>query len=110
VDEPSRTARVVAAHRLRCARPDPGFGDPVADDRLAADASDGLAADPQAPIGRYLAARTRAFDRAVLHAIERGNTQIVVLGAGYDGRALRFASDDVRWFEVDHPAHAGRQA
>jgi methyltransferase (TIGR00027 family) len=103
VDEPSRTARVVAAHRLRCARPDPGFGDPVADDRLAADASDGLAADPQAPIGRYLAARTRAFDRAVLHAIERGNTQIVVLGAGYDGRALRFASDDVRWFEVDHP-------
>jgi methyltransferase (TIGR00027 family) len=103
VDEPSRTARVVAAHRLRCERPDPGFGDPVADDRLAADASDGLAADPQAPIGRYLAARTRAFDRAVLHAIQRGNPQIVVLGAGYDGRALRFARDDVRWFEVDHP-------
>ena len=103
MDEPSRTARVVAAHRLRCERPNPGFGDPVADDRLAADASDGLAADPQARIGRYLAARTRAFDRAVLHAIERGNTQIVVLGAGYDGRALRFARDGVCWFEVDHP-------
>jgi O-methyltransferase involved in polyketide biosynthesis len=28
----------------------------------------------------------------------------VVVGAGYDGRAIRFASPGVRFFEVDHPA------
>lgn len=29
---------------------------------------------------------------------------MVIVAAGYDGRALRFASPGVRWFEVDHPA------
>jgi methyltransferase (TIGR00027 family) len=28
----------------------------------------------------------------------------VLIGAGYDGRALRYAKPGVRWFEVDHPA------
>jgi methyltransferase (TIGR00027 family) len=31
----------------------------------------------------------------------------VVGGAGYDGRALRYAKPGVRWFEVDHPATQG---
>ncbi len=31
-------------------------------------------------------------------------TQAVVVGAGYDGRALRYAKPGVRWFELDHPA------
>ena len=30
--------------------------------------------------------------------------QVVLVGAGYDGRTMRFASDAVRWFEVDTPA------
>jgi methyltransferase (TIGR00027 family) len=51
-----------------------------------------------------MAVRTRFFDNAVLDAINRGIQQVVILGAGYDGRALRFRSPHVRFFEVDHPA------
>jgi len=51
-----------------------------------------------------MARRTAFFDRASLAALERGVPQIVILGAGYDGRALRFATPGVTWFEVDHPA------
>jgi methyltransferase (TIGR00027 family) len=48
--------------------------------------------------------RTRVVDAEVARAIGRGTDQIVLLGAGYDGRALRFAADSVRWFEVDSAA------
>jgi methyltransferase (TIGR00027 family) len=48
--------------------------------------------------------RTAFFDAETLRAIERGTPQVVIVAAGYDGRALRFASPRVRWFEVDHPA------
>jgi methyltransferase (TIGR00027 family) len=48
--------------------------------------------------------RTRFFDRETLAAIRSGTGQIVIVAAGYDGRALRFASPNVRWFEVDHPS------
>jgi methyltransferase (TIGR00027 family) len=51
----------------------------------------------------YLAARTWFFDQAVVDAIDRGVTQIVIAAAGYDTRALRYAKDGVRWFELDHP-------
>jgi methyltransferase (TIGR00027 family) len=40
----------------------------------------------------------------VVTAIASGVRQIVVGGAGYDGRAFRYAKPGVRWFEVDHPA------
>ena len=30
--------------------------------------------------------------------------QVVVVGAGYDGRSLRYSNPGVRWFELDHPA------
>jgi methyltransferase (TIGR00027 family) len=53
---------------------------------------------------RHLAVRTAFFDRETLDAVRRLVLQVVIVGAGYDGRALRFASPDVRWFEVDHPA------
>jgi methyltransferase (TIGR00027 family) len=60
------------------------------------------------PIGsrlrRLVAARTAFFDQATLAAIEDGIGQVVILAAGYDARALRFAAPNVRWFEVDHPA------
>jgi methyltransferase (TIGR00027 family) len=100
---PSATARRVAAHRLGFTRVAAGYGDPAADEALAADVVGGLTVSA----GRmhdYLAARTAFFDRAVTGAIDRGVRQIVTGAAGYDGRALRYARPDVRWFEVDHPA------
>ena len=39
----------------------------------------------------------------VVEAISAGVRQIVILGAGYDDRALRFRTPGVRFFEVDHP-------
>src|SRR5215469_304239 len=101
---PSVTAARVAAYRLAFERLPFPAGDPSADERLAAD----VAADlgdfkPSERMGRYLAARTRFFDRVVVGAIERGVAQLVVIGAGYDGRSLRYAVPGVRWFEVDHP-------
>ena len=52
----------------------------------------------------YIRARTAFFDRVVVASIDRGITQVVIGGAGYDGRAFRYAKPGVRWFEVDHPA------
>jgi methyltransferase (TIGR00027 family) len=99
----SHTARVVAAGRLEYDRVAAGYGDPAADEALSRDVADGLT-----PRGgrmhEYLRARTAFFDRVLVHAIDRGITQVVVGGAGYDGRALRYARPGVRWFEVDHPA------
>ena len=51
-----------------------------------------------------MAARTAFVDSEVTRAIGLGTAQVVIIGAGYDGRALRFARPGVSWFEVDHPA------
>lgn len=51
-----------------------------------------------------MALRTKFIDDEVLRAIAAGVTQAVLIGAGYDGRALRFGQPELRWFEVDHPA------
>jgi methyltransferase (TIGR00027 family) len=49
--------------------------------------------------------RTVAIDAAVRDAIAAGATQLVILGAGYDGRAWRMPElNGVKVFEVDHPA------
>lgn len=47
--------------------------------------------------------RTKAFDAALLDALQNGATQVVVLGAGFDSRAYRFQSQlgSVRVMEVD---------
>jgi methyltransferase (TIGR00027 family) len=100
---PSATARLVAVHRLGFARVDTDYGDPAADEALAADVAAGRAA-PANRMHDYLAARTSFFDRTVVGAIDRGVRQVVVGAAGYDGRAFRYAKPGVRWFEVDHPA------
>ena len=52
----------------------------------------------------HLAARTAYFDRVTVRSLEGGIAQVVIAGAGYDGRALRYAKPGVRWFEIDHPA------
>ena len=100
----SVTAARVAAYRLAFERHPFPSGDPAADERLAADVAAGLGDfQPSERMGRYLAARTRFFDRVAVGAIERGVAQLVVIGAGYDGRSLRYARPGVGWFEVDHP-------
>lgn len=47
--------------------------------------------------------RTKAFDAALLDALQDGVRQVVVLGAGFDSRAYRFKSQlgEVRFMEVD---------
>jgi methyltransferase (TIGR00027 family) len=111
--EPSLTARGVALARSRLQRPAASTGDPDGDVALARSLADDAeqlrsAGGREARSGDrrlvFIEARTRFFDDAVLGAIERGVTQIVILGAGYDGRALRFRTPGVRFFEVDHPA------
>jgi methyltransferase (TIGR00027 family) len=52
--------------------------------------------------------RTRHFDDIFVDRIEAGVRQFVILGAGLDTRAYRFAHrlKDARVFEVDHPQTA----
>lgn len=59
----------------------------------------------------HVSLRRAAIDEALTAALEAGATQLVVLGAGLDGRAWRLPSlRDVTVFEVDHPAtQAGKQ-
>jgi len=99
----SHTARSVAARRLEYGRMAAGYGDPAADEALSRDVADGLT-PRRNRMHEYLRARTAFFDRVVVHALDRGITQVVTGGAGYDGRAFRYARPGVRWFEVDHPA------
>jgi len=100
---PSVTARRVAAYRLGFIRVAADYGDPAADEALAADVAAGWAA-PANRMHDYLGARTSFFDRTVVSALDRGVRQVVVGAAGYDGRAFRYTKPGVRWFEVDHPA------
>src|SRR5204862_1102321 len=95
----SNTARRVAALRAQFDRPHTPDGDPDAQRRLAR----GMRPGGAVKLREHLLARTRFFDRAVLHALARGIDQVVIVGAGYDDRALRFRSPGVRFFELDHP-------
>lgn len=54
----------------------------------------------------YVVARTRYFDDVLAAVLADPVEQLVILGAGYDSRALRFADRLSRTtvFEVDHPA------
>lgn len=97
------TAQRVAAHRLTFDRMAAPYGDPAADERLSRDVAGGSTTGSAQRMAAYLAARTTFFDRAVVTALDRGVTQVVVAAAGYDGRAWRYAKPGVRWFEVDHP-------
>jgi len=105
VDErgPSWTARRVAAHRLDFTRVPAPYGDAAADEALARDVAGELRIT-EGRMHEYLAARTAFFDRIVVGALDGGVRQVVIGGAGYDGRALRYAKPGVSWFEVDHPA------
>jgi methyltransferase (TIGR00027 family) len=101
---PSVTARAVALGRSRLLRPQTPTGNPEAENRLYVELGGPLWWPVAMRWQRRIAARTRFFDEVTLAAIEAGITQVVVVGAGYDGRALRFAAPGVRFFEIDHPA------
>lgn len=60
--------------------------------------------------GDLMALRTLAIDEAVREAIAGSAKQLVILGAGYDGRAWRMPElAGVKVFEVDHPATQGNK-
>ena len=92
----------MAAQRASFPRLPSPHGRPEADQLLQDDVAGGIAVRRTELTG-YLQARTAFFDRFVVDSIGRGTSQIVTVGAGYDGRSLRYASPGVRWFELDHP-------
>jgi methyltransferase (TIGR00027 family) len=111
--QPSRTALgaagLRAAHQVldRAAI----FPDPLALRILGADADDlvreaEVEADPfRQRLRWFIAVRSRVADDALAAATKRGARQLVVLGAGLDTTAYRaLPSQDLRIFEVDHPA------
>jgi methyltransferase (TIGR00027 family) len=101
---PSETARRVASYRLGYQRLETPFGNPGAEDSLMRDVAAGTAPPSGAVMSGYLEARTAFFDRVVVNSLGRNVSQVVNVGAGYDGRSLRYAKDGVRWWEVDRPA------
>ena len=121
-DTPSRTAQWVAAAR--------GLGMLLPDDVRVADDPYGLAftstrlaallaeRGPKAlaalPGMRtwivYMQIRTKLLDDAVRRFVDDGGDQVVLLGAGFDCRALRLPElADATVFEVDHPATQGHK-
>lgn len=116
-DTPSRTAQWVAAARglgmllpsdVRLAE-DP-YGLQFSSARLArmldARSPRALAVMPGIkPWVVYMQVRTRVLDDAIRAFVAGGGHQVVVLGAGFDTRALRLPElADASVFEVDHPA------
>ena len=105
---PSATARWEAGQRIRLERTRPSTpgADVRAERALYRDVRRrGVALPLPLTLDRpaTFARRTAFIDREVAGAVGRGIDQVVLVGAGYDGRALRFAGS-TRWFEVDHPA------
>lgn len=122
---PSRTAAWVALARSMAARLPPAaqlvhdpygaeFEQPGARSRLHA-----VLDRAHVPLHRfpgvqpwilYMQVRTRVIDDAVRAFVAAGGTQVVLLGAGYDTRALRLPElAGVRVFEIDHPATQGHK-
>jgi methyltransferase (TIGR00027 family) len=113
--EPSRTALAAARHRAAHQVLEHGriFADPLAVRILGEDADTVAREAEQNPSARrmriFIAVRTRFAEDSLTAAVERGVRQLVVLGAGLDTYAYRWASlgtsrEIVRIFEVDHPA------
>jgi methyltransferase (TIGR00027 family) len=106
MNSPSRTSQAVALARVGLDRPHSPYGDPDAQRRLCMD----MQFSAPGWLLPSIAARTRFVDNQVVAAIGSGTRQIVICGAGYDDRALRFRTPGVRYFELDHPATQGDKA
>jgi methyltransferase (TIGR00027 family) len=111
--QPSRTALGAAGLRAAHQVLDGAaiFADPLALRILGSDADDlvreaEVEADPfRQRLRWFIAVRSRIADDALTAAAKRGARQLVVLGAGLDTTAYRaLPSQDLRIFEVDHPA------
>ncbi len=105
----SRTSQAVALLRAELDRPSTPRGDSGAQRALC----EGMRPVPAGARQRLLpqlAARTRFFDDLVLRAMADGVRQVVVCGAGFDDRALRFRTPGVRFFELDQPATQAHKA
>ena len=121
-DRPSRTARFVTLGR---AFADAGlshvadFHDPTArvflsdkgkrslakTERVWKERKRSMSAEASRVMADSIALRTVTIDNAVRDAMAAGARQLVILGAGYDGRAWRLPElTGVKVFEVDHPA------
>jgi methyltransferase (TIGR00027 family) len=108
---PSRTALAAASHRAAHQILENGriFSDPLAVRILGIDAATVAREAEEQPTRRamrlFIAVRTRFAEDALAAAVERGASQLVVLGAGLDTYAYRTKlGDRLRIFEVDHPA------
>jgi methyltransferase (TIGR00027 family) len=99
----SFTARAVATVRARVPRLSTADGDVAAADRFVDGVRLPLLLHWHPTLRAYLAARTAFFDRCLLEAIEWGASQVVIVGAGSDDRAIRMRSRGVKFFEVDEP-------
>lgn len=120
--KPSQTASMVAFFRALAhlgVTSAKGFQDPTAEHLLPTPWAQIYALtrrrarrDPQHPSFAdarrgtdLLALRTLTIDAHLRDALASGARQLVILGAGLDGRAYRLRGlADVRVFEVDHPA------
>jgi methyltransferase (TIGR00027 family) len=121
-ERPSRTAHFVAHGRALAdagLSHVPDFHDPTArvflnakgkrsltkTERAAREGRRGIGIEMARVMADMIALRTAVIDTAVRNAIAGGATQLVILGAGYDGRAWRMPElAGVKVFEVDHPA------
>jgi methyltransferase (TIGR00027 family) len=121
---PSFTADLVASLRALYAELPPPYR--LAEDEIAADLVPRALALPARAAARvpavtpvlhrglakltlglslHVPLRSRAVDDAVRDAVRAGATELVILGAGLDARALRMEElREVRVFEVDHPS------
>ena len=124
-ERPSRTAHFVAHGRALAdagLSHVPDFHDPTAriflnekgkrslakTERATREGKRSMALEMARVMADMIALRTAAIDTAVRDAIAGGATQLVILGAGYDGRAWRMPElAGVKVFEVDHPATQG---
>lgn len=95
----SRTALLVAAYRAR-AGVDPWAATLAGEEGLAL-AREQDAVYPHLEL--WTRVRTWYLDAHVRHFTAAGWSQVVLLGAGLDTRAVRLARDGVRFFEVDQP-------
>ena len=110
--QPSRTALGAAGHRAAHQVLDGAaiFADPLALRILGADADALLREAAEADASRqrlrwFIAVRSRVAEDALAAAVKGGARQLVVLGAGLDTTAYRTAhAQELRMFEVDHPA------
>ena len=94
----SRTSQAVALVRAEMKRPSSPEGDPGAQESLCRGMSATSASSFRPQIRPVPGSSTTRW-----WAISAGTSQVVVCGAGYDDRGLRFRTTGLRFFELDHP-------